>query len=73
MIFMPACSTFIISDLLGGAHNMLMGNLIQQQFLKANDWHFGSTVSVILMLLLLTAFGIFSMVDKNEAEEGVLF
>lgn len=72
MVFMPACSTFIISDLLGGAHNMLIGNLIEQQFLKANDWHFGSAISVILLLLLLTSFGIFSMVDKND-EEGVLF
>jgi len=71
MVFMPACSTFIISDLLGGAHNMLMGNLIQQQFLKANDWHFGSAVSVILMMILLISFGLF-MVDKKD-EEGVLF
>jgi len=72
MVFMPACSTFIIADLLGGTQNMLIGNLIEQQFLKANDWHFGSAVSVILMAMILVSFGIFSMVDKNR-EEGVLF
>ena len=35
MVFMPAISTFVISDLLGGGHSMLMGNLIQNQFLAA--------------------------------------
>ena len=72
MVFMPACSTFIIADLLGGTQNMLIGNLIEQQFLKANDWHFGSAVSVILMALILISFGVFSMVDRNEGE-GILF
>jgi spermidine/putrescine transport system permease protein len=72
MVFMPATSTFIIADLLGGTQNMLIGNLIEQQFFKANNWHFGSAVSVILMALLLISFAIFSMVDKND-EEGVLF
>jgi len=72
MVFMPATSTFIIADLLGGAQNMLIGNLIEQQFLKANDWHFGSAVSVILMALLLISFAIFSKVDKGSGE-GALF
>jgi len=72
MVFMPACSTFIIADLLGGTQNMLIGNLIEQQFLKINDWHFGSAVSVILMALILVSFGIFSMVDRTEGE-GILF
>jgi len=72
MVFMPAASTFIIADLLGGTQNMLIGNLIEQQFYRANNWHFGSAVSVILMALLLISFAIFSMVDNND-EEGVLF
>ena len=72
MVFMPACSTFIIADLLGGTQNMQIGNLIEQQFLKANDWHFGSAVSVILMALILISFGVFSMVDRSEGG-GILF
>ena len=72
MVFMPAASTFIISDLLGGAQNMLVGNLIEQQFLKVNNWYFGSAISVILMVLFLISFGIFSMIEKED-EEGVLF
>ena len=72
MVFMPATSTFIIADLLGGAQNMLIGNLIEQQFFRANNWNFGSAVSVILMVLLLVSFAIFSKVDKG-GEEGALF
>ncbi|MCL2175444.1 MAG: ABC transporter permease [Treponema sp.] len=72
MVFMPAVTTFIISDLLGGAQFMLIGNLIEHQFLKVNDWHFGSAISVILMTLLLISFWIFSMVDKGT-EERALF
>jgi len=72
MVFMPATSTFIIADLLGGAQHMQIGNLIEQQFLKVNNWYFGSAVSVILMVLLLISFGILSMVDKGDGE-GVLF
>ncbi|MCL2495006.1 MAG: ABC transporter permease [Oscillospiraceae bacterium] len=72
MVFMPATSTFIISDLLGGAQNMLIGNLIEQQFLRVNDWHFGSAVSVILMLVFLASFGIFSAIDKDEGV-GLLY
>jgi spermidine/putrescine transport system permease protein len=72
MVFMPAVSTFIIADLLGGAQNPLIGNLIANQFLMANNWHFGSVLSLILMVLLLVAFAIFALVDKAE-DEGVLF
>ena len=72
MVFMPAVTTFIISGLLGGGQYMLIGNLIERQFLKVNDWHFGSALSVILMALVLVSAGIFSMVDK-DSEGGALF
>jgi spermidine/putrescine transport system permease protein len=72
MVFMPACSTFIIADLLGGSQVILIGNIIERLFLHANDWYLGSAVSVMLMALLLVSFGIFSMVDKDGGE-SVLF
>ncbi|MBS6063198.1 ABC transporter permease [Criibacterium bergeronii] len=55
MVFMPAISTFVISDLLGGGHTMLMGNLIQNQFLAARNWQFGSAISMILIIIMLIA------------------
>jgi len=72
MVFMPAVTTFIISSLLGGGQYMLIGNLIEQQFLRVNDWHFGSAVSVILMAMVIISVGVFSMVDK-DSEGGALF
>jgi len=72
MVFMPAVTTFIISDLLGGSKSMLIGNLIEQQFLKVSDWNFGSAVSVILMGVVLVLFTVFTMVDK-DGEGGALY
>lgn len=53
LVFVPTFGEFVIPDLLGGAKNMLIGNLITEQFLKARDWPFGSALSVVLMLILL--------------------
>jgi spermidine/putrescine transport system permease protein len=55
MVFVPAMGEFVIPDLLGGAKNMLVGNLITDQFLKSRDWPFGSALSVVLMLILTIA------------------
>ena len=52
MVLLPAMGMFYISDLLGGAKNLLLGNVIKTQFLIARDWPFGSALSVMLILLL---------------------
>ncbi|SHN82919.1 ABC transporter permease [Desulfitobacterium chlororespirans] len=66
MVFMPAVTTFVISRLLGGGQYMLIGNLIEQQFLTTGDWGFGSSLSLILMILLLLTMGIMSKTDKDQ-------
>ncbi|MBQ3126356.1 MAG: ABC transporter permease [Clostridia bacterium] len=53
MTFMPAVTTFVISRLLGGGQNALIGDLIENQFKVVGDWGFGSAMSVILMVLIL--------------------
>ncbi|HNZ08623.1 MAG TPA: ABC transporter permease [Bacillota bacterium] len=53
MVFMPALSTFIISDLLGGGQTMMLGNLIQNQFLSARNWQFGSAISSVMIVMVL--------------------
>ena len=53
MVFIPAISTFEITALLGGNKTNLIGNIIEQQFTVTGDWHYGSALSVILMLFLL--------------------
>jgi spermidine/putrescine transport system permease protein len=52
LVFIPALADFVIPDLLGGARNVLVGNLISDQFLKSRDWPFGSALAIVLMLIL---------------------
>jgi len=65
MVFMPAMSTFVISRLLGGGQYLLIGNLIEQEFLWVGDWHFGSAISVVMIILILI-----TMALTNKLEEG---
>jgi spermidine/putrescine transport system permease protein len=53
LVFIPVMGMFIVSDLLGGRQVILVGNLIQNQFLTARDPTFGSAASLVLMGLTL--------------------
>jgi spermidine/putrescine transport system permease protein len=53
LVFVPALGSFVTSDLLGGARQAMIGNLVQNQFVTARNWPFGSAVSFVLMLLVL--------------------
>jgi len=53
LVFIPVMGTFVVSDILGGRQVILVGNLIQRQFLDARDPTFGSAVSLILMVMTL--------------------
>ncbi len=58
MVFTPAVSTFIISSLLGGNKTTLIGNVIERQFIYTGDWHFGSSMSLILMVIVLLVMAV---------------
>lgn len=70
MVFIPAISTFVISDLLGGGKYSLIGNVIEQQFRVTGDWHFGSALSIILMIFILITMVFTSKVDKEKDGGG---
>ncbi|MBF4695690.1 ABC transporter permease [Fusibacter ferrireducens] len=70
MVFMPAVSTFVITNLLSGGQYMLIGNLIEQQFLVVNDWHFGSAISMFLMVLILLTMSVMNRLGAGIGEEG---
>lgn len=55
--FIPAMAMFVVTDLLGGAKYMLIGNLIQNQFGQSRDWPFGA--ALCLALMVLTLIGLF--------------
>ncbi len=69
MVFLPAVTTFIISKLLGGGHYMLIGNLIENQFLVADNWNFGSAISILMMVLILMSMAIMNVFDKDASTE----
>jgi spermidine/putrescine transport system permease protein len=70
MVFIPAVSTFVISSLLGGNKANLIGNLIEQQFRYTGDWHFGSAMSIILMIFIFITMALSSKFDKEKEGEG---
>ncbi|WP_176720454.1 ABC transporter permease [Desulfuribacillus stibiiarsenatis] len=51
IVFVSSIGMFVVPDVMGGAKSMLLGNVIQNQFLSARDWPFGSAISVWLMIL----------------------
>jgi spermidine/putrescine transport system permease protein len=53
IVFIPSVGNFIVPDVLGGAKGLMIGNLVEQQFLSARNWPFGSALSVIIMTVVL--------------------
>lgn len=71
MVFVPALTTFVISDLLGGAKILLIGNVIEQKFKQGSNWNVGSGLSLVLMVFILISMAIMRKYDKDG--EGVAF
>ena len=53
LVFIPAVGEFITPDILGGAKTIMMGNLVQNQFLGARHWPFGSVLSMVMIVIVL--------------------
>ena len=71
MVFVPALTTFVISDLLGGSKILLIGNVIDRQFQQGSNWHVGSGLSLVLMIFILLSMFLTGKYDKNG--EGGMF
>ena len=71
MVFVPALTTFVISNLLGGSKILLIGNVIEQEFTKGSNWHLGSGLSLVLMIFILLSMALIAKYDKNG--EGTTF
>lgn len=72
MTFMPAVTTFVISRLLGGGQNALIGDMIENQFKVVGDWGFGSAMSVILMILILITMNVIRRYESENTKGSVL-
>lgn len=53
IVFIPSVGNFIVPDVLGGAKGLMIGNLVEQQFLSSRNWPFGSALSMIVMAVVL--------------------
>ena len=69
MVFVPALTTFVISDFLGGSKVLLIGNVIEQQFTQVGNWNVGSGLSLVLMIFILISMAIMQHYDKDMGEE----
>ncbi len=71
LVFLPSVSSFCIPRMLGGGSYVMVGTLIESQFLTAGDWNFGSAVSFIMAIIIMVSMFITKKIDKGEALEGV--
>lgn len=53
IVFIPSVGNFIVPDILGGAKGLMVGNLVEQQFLSSRNWPFGSALSMMIMAVVL--------------------
>jgi spermidine/putrescine transport system permease protein len=70
LVFVSSIGMFVVPDVMGGAKSALIGNVIQNQFLSARDWPFGSALSIILMLLSITLIFLYFRVIRLQGHEG---
>lgn len=67
LVFLPAASTFQISQLIGQGSVQLIGNVIENYFLTTGDWNKGSAISLIMALVILLSLYLTKKVDKDPA------
>ena len=72
MVFVPAVSTFYISQKLGGTDTVLIGDVIERQFKQGNNPNLGAALSLVLMVLVFVCTGIMNRFGGDEAEGGVV-
>lgn len=66
LVFIPVLGMFAIPDLLGGTRDMLIGNVIKEQFLGVRDWPFGSVLSIALTLCVLAMVGLAALAARRR-------
>ena len=69
MVFMPSVTTFAISSLLGSGNFMLIGDVIEAQFMQANNWNFGSALSLFMTVLILISISLLNKMDSGKKSD----
>ena len=71
LVFLPAVGDFVSAQLLGGPDTYMIGNLIQQQFLEAQNWPFGAALTIVMMAFLLIWMLVYVRSASRAAQEAV--
>lgn len=66
LVFLPAVSSFVIPKLMGGGGYMLIGNVIENQFITVGEWNFGSAISMIMACIIMISMYITRKLDKSD-------
>ena len=72
VVFLPAMGMFYVADILGGATNLLLGNVIKNQFLVVRDWPFGSAFSVSLIIIMGLMLLLYYKANRYVQRQGGL-
>lgn len=70
LVFLPAVSSFFIPKLLGGGQYVLIGNVIETEFLTSGDWNFGSAISLAMAVIIMISMYITKKVDNDPTANG---
>ncbi len=71
MVFIPTLGYFFVSNILGGGNSDVIGNLIQRQFQSGNNWPFGATLSIILIIITLLLVKLYQKCGGDMENFGV--
>ncbi|MBQ4089378.1 MAG: ABC transporter permease [Clostridia bacterium] len=71
MVFMPAVTTFALSKILGGGMTPMVGDQIELQFITFGNWQMGSTISLILLVLIIASLALLRKVDPDNEGGGM--
>ena len=66
LVFLPAVSSFFIPKMLGGGQYFLIGNLIENQFITAGEWNFGSAISMIIAVVMMLMMMVVKSIKKRN-------
>ncbi|MDX1346211.1 MAG: spermidine/putrescine ABC transporter permease PotB [Sedimenticolaceae bacterium] len=72
IVFLPAMGMFYVADLLGGAKNLLLGNIIKNQFLVVRNWPFGAAFSVALIIIMALLMWLYFIANRRINRQGGL-
>ncbi|WP_416324650.1 ABC transporter permease [[Eubacterium] hominis] len=66
LVFLPSVSSFVIPKLMGGGGYMMIGNIIENQFITVGEWNFGSAISLIMAVIIMISMYVTRRLDKGD-------